>query len=162
MVAAGAAAGVAVAWTTSRVDSMKTRNDLSPELEDYLTAIYCLGGASVPVRPRDIAGFLGMHKSTVTAALKVLSARGLVEYAAYEPVRLTASGVDIAASLSACYEAVRRFLTTVLRMSGQDAADAAGMVGHLTTPEMANRLNALTDAMQSCPQAQLLRFAEVV
>ena len=65
---------------------------LTPSLEDYLETILLLVRRDRVARVRDIAGHMGVAMSSVTAALKSLSKRKLVNYDPYEVITLTASG----------------------------------------------------------------------
>ncbi|HAU38767.1 MAG TPA: metal-dependent transcriptional regulator, partial [Phycisphaerales bacterium] len=62
----------------------KRKPRLSPTLEDYLEAIYSEIRASRVARVRDIARALKVGMPAVTAALKTLARRELVNYEPYQ------------------------------------------------------------------------------
>jgi len=113
---------------------------LSPTLEDYLEAISRVISKSKVARVRDVAAAMGVHKSTVTAALKSLSEKGLVEYSPYEVTTLTASGREAASEVLQRHELIREFLTDVLLID-EDVADAnACRMEHAMEPQVLERL----------------------
>ena len=70
-----------------------SKNDkLSASLEDYLEAIYNLAAEFNVVRSKNIAELLGVSKSSVTGAMRVLKKRGLANYKPYDCITLTESG----------------------------------------------------------------------
>jgi len=73
---------------------------LSASLEDYLEAIWHVEAAKGAARAKDIADRLGVNASSVTAALQTLAERGLVNYAPYDIVTLTAAGRPAAVSVT--------------------------------------------------------------
>ncbi len=67
---------------------------LSASLEDYLEAIFHIVEAKGAAKPRDIVHELKIGASSVTAALKSLAAKDLVNYSPYDIVTLTKAGAD--------------------------------------------------------------------
>ena len=65
---------------------------LSATQEDYVETIFRLAEENRVARVKDIAAHLGVHKSTVTGALRSLSEMGLVNYEPYGYITLTAVG----------------------------------------------------------------------
>lgn len=145
---------------------LRTRNKLSPELEDYLAVILRLESGEGGARSSDIASMLSVHKSTVTAALKTLAEKGLISYRAYRPVSLTERGRLVALDVTRHYASVKRFLTSVLHMREDEAGSAAGTIGHVLTADLVSRLDALATASTSqrlttCPPCQWLCSANL-
>lgn len=71
---------------------------LSESLEDYLEAIYHIVSQKQAARATDISKRLNVNPSSVTGALRSLADKGLVNYAPYDIVTLTAEG-SVAARL---------------------------------------------------------------
>ena len=94
---------------------------MSAALEDYLEAIAELTREQPGARVRDIAARVGVHKSTVTAALHSLSDKGLVDYRPYAAATLSAAGRVLADEIRRRHRILRRFFRDVL---GLDAATA--------------------------------------
>ena len=100
---------------------MSDSPQLSSTLEDYLEAILALSEVGGDARVRDISERLSVHKSTVTAALKTLSEKGLVDHEPYGAVVLTDAGRLIAVRVARSHAVVKSFLQEVLLV---DAATA--------------------------------------
>ncbi len=89
---------------------------LTSALKGYLQAIYCLQRDKGVARVRDIARMLDVHKSTVTGTLHRLGDMGLVDYAPYEPVKLTDRGRSLARCLEERQGVLADFLCRILNV----------------------------------------------
>lgn len=111
---------------------------LGRSAEDYLEAIGMLSKPDGSAQPRDIAEHLGVRMPSVTAALKKLAAEGLITYAPYAPVQLTAQGRAYAERVITAHRTLQRFMHEVAGLSAERAAQAACQMEHfLTEPEIA-------------------------
>jgi DtxR family Mn-dependent transcriptional regulator len=122
---------------------------VSAVLEDYLEAIAELAGTSGAARSRDIAERLRVHKSTVTAALHSLAEKGLVHYAPYAAVSLTAAGREVAGKVCRRHRVLRRFLGEILGMAATGADETACRLEHAVDPECLDRLLRLGEFLES-------------
>jgi len=122
---------------------------VSAALEDYLEAIAELGRGAAPARSRDIATRVRVHKSTVTAALRSLSAKGLVIYTPYAAVQLTDAGRRVAAQVCRRHRQLRRFLGEVLGLASGEADATACRVEHAVDREVVDRLVRLGEFLES-------------
>ena len=138
---------------------MREMQPLTSTLEDYLEAVFVLSSDSKGARVDDIAAHVGVHKSTVTAALHALSGRGLVDYVPYRPVSLTSRGRRLGATIRGRHKTLRRFLTDVLGIEGALAEDTACRMEHVVPPEVVERFTSFTDFVEACPHASG-RFSE--
>jgi len=68
-------------------------------VKDYLLIIYALQRRNKVARVRDVAKYLGLTKSVVTEAVKVLMQKGLVKHERYSYIELTPDGESIAEPL---------------------------------------------------------------
>lgn len=91
--------------------------------EDYVESILALIRDGQVARVRDIARSLGVGMPSVTAALKSLAKRKLVNYEAYQFITLTDRGRELAEEVRQRHEVIRHFLTEVLGLD-RTAADA--------------------------------------
>lgn len=114
---------------------------ISPALEDYLETILGLVHAKGAARARDIADALAVHKSTVTAALRSLAAKGLITYSPYENAMLTPTGRRIAAKVARRHGGIRRFLTDVLLLDERTADENACRMEHVMDQQVTDRLD---------------------
>jgi DtxR family Mn-dependent transcriptional regulator len=117
----------------------KSKN-LSASLEDYLEAIFNLAGESNVARSKDIAESLGVSKSSVTGALRVLKAKGLVNYKPYDYVTLTDSGVAQATRVARKHNIIKSFFVNILGVDAELAQEAACKAEHALGPEVIARL----------------------
>lgn len=129
------------------------RDKLTASLEDYLEAILLLVRRGRVARVRDIARRLDVGMSSVTAALKVLSKRKLVNYDPYQVVTLTDGGRDLAEQISRRHELLRRFLTGVLGLDAESADINACRMEHAMDNTVLDRLRSFAEFIQCCPRA---------
>ena len=102
----------------------------SASIENYLEAIAALTDAKGCAKTVEIAQALGVKMPSVTAALKVLAAKGYVTYAAYQPVKLTPKGRTIARGIARRHALLRRFLTDALGLAADHADTLACRLEH--------------------------------
>ncbi|MCK4276827.1 MAG: metal-dependent transcriptional regulator [Phycisphaerae bacterium] len=119
----------------------KGRKDLSGSLEDYLEAILELSAQGQVARVRDIAKRLGVSMSSVTAALRALSKRRLVNYDPYEVITLTDRGRAAAQQVRQRHQVIRSFLTEVLHLDERRADANACRMEHGVDDVVLSRLS---------------------
>jgi DtxR family Mn-dependent transcriptional regulator len=112
---------------------------LSSTLEDYLEAIFRLEKVKRTARVRDIAQTVGVSKSTVSAALKSLAGKNLVEYEPYEFIQLTPEGREKAAKIVLNHYVISHFLQSVLALSRETAERIACEFEHAVDQEVIRR-----------------------
>ena len=142
---------------------MNDESRVSATLEDYLETILALSQVGGDARVRDISERLSVHKSTVTAALKTLSEKKLVEHEPYGAVVLTDAGRLIASRVARNHAVVKRFLQEVLLVDAQTAEDNACRMEHVMDKAVLDRLVAFAEFMRSDSEPSgnpLLRFAD--
>lgn len=125
--------------------SSDSPDNLSASLEDYLEAIYDLSGDETTARSKDIAQRLGVSRASVTGALRMLSAKGLVHYQPYGCITLTDSGRQLAARIARRHAILNQFFSDVLGVDPQLAHEAACRAEHSLCPEITPRLRAFLD-----------------
>jgi DtxR family Mn-dependent transcriptional regulator len=125
---------------------------LTPALEDYLEAIYNLCRFNKAAHSRDIAEALNVHKSTVTAALRSLGNMGLINYAPYEAVTLTAEGRKKAENVVWRHKALRDFFVDVLKVDEEMAETAACGMEHSVPAEIVEKLAEFAAFIEKCPR----------
>jgi DtxR family Mn-dependent transcriptional regulator len=114
--------------------------NLSASLEDYLEAIFNLARESNIARSKDIAKLLGVSRSSVTGALRVLKKKGLANYKPYDYVTLTESGQAAAAEIAGKHEILKSFFVNVLGLKADVAQQAACKAEHALGPEIIVKL----------------------
>ncbi len=113
---------------------------LTTALEDYLVTIFKLEAAGGAARASDIATAQNVSRSTVTSALKALSARGLIEYSPYSHIRLTPQGEPLAREIAHRNLILRRFFQDVLMLDQEVASATACRVEHAVDDQVIKRL----------------------
>ncbi|MCE5277401.1 MAG: metal-dependent transcriptional regulator [Planctomycetaceae bacterium] len=127
-------------------------HELSASQEDYLEAVCLLVQRNKVARVRDIADHMKVGMPSVTAALKNLSARGLVNYDPYEVVTLTGPGEQVAQQITRTHTFLRRFLIGVLGVSAASAEANACRLEHAVDAELLERLRSFAEFIEHCPR----------
>ncbi|OFW61739.1 MAG: hypothetical protein A2133_06315 [Actinobacteria bacterium RBG_16_64_13] len=133
------------------MSSLAPDTRLSESLEDYLEAILSIEGEKQAARPKDIARRLSVSPPSVTAALQNLAARGLVNYAPYDLVTLTARGRRLASDVRRRHEVLRRFFNDLLKLDLREADDVACHMEHALPPHVLTRLVEFMDFVNDSP-----------
>ena len=133
---------------------MPPKHRVSATQEDYLEAILNLAGERGTARAGEIARALSVHKSTVTAALKALSARGLIHYAPYGVASLSLHGRKMAMEIARRHRLIEKFLTDILLLSPGVARRNACRMEHAIDGETIERLAAFAEFLQNHPMAE--------
>jgi Mn-dependent DtxR family transcriptional regulator len=137
---------------SSRVTVDKSDDSkLSASSEDYLEAIYQLGGATGSVRSVDLAIKLDVSKASVNKALTTLKAAGLVEQPHYGDITLTKIGINYARGVLSRHEVLSSFLIDVLKIPEDIALEEACKMEHAISD---NTLKSWVDFMQDWYQSQ--------
>jgi DtxR family Mn-dependent transcriptional regulator len=116
------------------------RKKLSASLEDYLEAIFNLADGTEGARCKDIADSLGVARSSVTGALRVLGEKGLANYRPYGCVTLTETGQAAAAEVVRKHNILKSFFIDVLGVDPEVAQATACKAEHALGPEIIGRL----------------------
>jgi len=132
---------------------MRPPRSSSLSFEDYLETLLRLQERQGAVRVGELAAALGVHKSTVTATLKALAARGLVAHTRYAAAQLTASGTAIAAQTTAHHKLIRDYLTRMLLLDPAAADANACRMEHILDAAVIARLEAVARFAAARPRA---------
>ena len=125
---------------------------LSASLEDYLEVILHVVEEKGAARPKDILQELKIGASSVTAALKSLAAKDLVNYEPYDIITLTESGERIARDVAHRHATLRTFLMRVLAADPNLADEAACRMEHAVPKELVERLVSFLEFVEMCPR----------
>jgi DtxR family Mn-dependent transcriptional regulator len=88
---------------------------------------------------------LGVSRSSVTGALRVLKKKGLANYKPYDYVTLTESGQVAAAEIARKHNILKAFFVNVLGVEPDLAQQAACQAEHALGPEIIARLLCFID-----------------
>lgn len=131
---------------------MASGSTLSSSLEDYLETIYLIVREQGVARCKDIASRQGVKGSSVTEALKMLSANDLVNYQPYGTITLTPAGEILATEVLYRHETLRDFLTGVLAVDPEAADSAACRIEHVISADIIERIMGYTRYVKECKQ----------
>lgn len=129
---------------------------MTPNKEDYLKAIYQLGGEKVLVNNKQIAEALKVAPASISEMLGKLSRENLIEYEPYKGSRLTQEGLRVAVSLVRGHRLWEVFLIRHLGYSWSEAHEDAELLEHITPPRLASRLNRFLNYPAYCPHGSAI------
>lgn len=124
--------------------------------QDYLKALYLLGGDSRPVPTRDLAQRLGISSPSVSEMVVRLTAQGLVEHDRYRGQQLTREGRKVALELVRHHRLLEMFLVRVLGYSLDEVHDEAERLEHVISERMEERIFELLGRPQLDPHGHVI------
>lgn len=119
--------------------------------EDYLKAIYELGGDKHKVGTKSIATSLRVSQPSVSEMIKKLVKEGYVDYELYKGVALTPQGLERAKRVKRRHLLWEVFLVEKLGYNWEDVHDEAEILEHVTSRELEERLDQYLDYPATCP-----------
>src|SRR5438477_11233058 len=122
------------------VEQLERRSTFTRSQEDYLKALYLLGGGERPVPTRELAQRLGISRPSVSEMVTRLSAQGLVEHDRYRGQQLTRDGRKVALELVRHHRLLEMFLVRVLGYSWDEVHDEAERLEHVISERMEQRI----------------------
>jgi DtxR family Mn-dependent transcriptional regulator len=131
----------------------------SATLEEYLEAIYKLSALG-EVRPTAVSETLGVSGPTVTATLKRLEERGLVERPGGGVV-LTEAGREEALSIVRRHRLAESFLVDVLGLGWDEAHEEACRLEHALSPRVQEALERFLEYPERCPHGHPIPDADL-
>jgi DtxR family transcriptional regulator, Mn-dependent transcriptional regulator len=108
--------------------------------QDYLKALYLLGGAERPVPTGELAQRLGISSPSVSEMVTRLSAQALVEHDRYRGQQLTKEGRKVALELVRHHRLLEMFLVRVLGYSWDEVHEEAERLEHVISERMEQRI----------------------
>src|SRR5438067_10611072 len=120
--------------------TQEKRSAFTRSQEDYLKALYLLGGGERPVPTRELAQRLGISSPSVSEMVTRLTAQGLVEHDRYRGQQLTREGRKIGLELVRHHRLLEMFLVRVLGYSLDEVHDEAERLEHVISERMEQRI----------------------
>ncbi len=142
---------------TKSGEKMTHKAELSESLEDYLEMILMLSEKEGHVHSKALAEAMKVKTPSVTGALQLLAADGLIRYTPYMPVVLTEKGRLRAEKVVKRHMAIKDFLVSVLGINDAEADETACRMEHAVGETIAERLAALSVLMSTCHRAEALK-----
>ena len=119
--------------------------------EDYLKAIYELGGEKNRIGTKNIASALKISAPSVSEMIKNLVQEGYIEYELYKGVKLTEKGLDEALRIKKRHLLWEVFLVEKLGYEWEDVHEEAEILEHITSPKLEEKLDKYLNYPKACP-----------
>ena len=119
--------------------------------EDYIKAIYELGGEFKRISTKEIAENLKISPPSVSEMLRKLEEEDLLQYKVYRGVMLTAKGIYEALRIKKIHILWEVFLVDMLGYDVADVHEEAELLEHITSPKLAAKLDEYLDYPKVCP-----------
>ncbi|MCG9479609.1 MAG: metal-dependent transcriptional regulator [Actinomycetia bacterium] len=129
-------------------------NKLSPNIEDYLEAIYEIDTAEDQVRVKDIAHKLDINPASVTEILYKMQDLDLTDHQRYGKVTLTSKGYAIAKKIYARHRVLVEFFTDILGVDRNQAETDSCKIEHTISDATMKRLVKFIEFIQRNPHGK--------
>src|SRR6478672_6494000 len=126
-------------------------NTLTKSERETLKAMYRLTKAGADAHTGDLADSLGVSPGTVTATVKRLADRGIVDHKPYRGVELTVVGRQAAIAAIRRHRIVERFLADMLGYAWNEADRLAASFEHDLPQEVEDRIFVALHRPVTCP-----------
>lgn len=124
---------------------------ITAQAQEYLEAIYRLGGQNAPVPLADLAERLGLTAPSVNEMVRRLEEQQLVDYVPYKGVQLSADGVCEALEVIRRHRLWERFLTDLLGLPWDMVHEEACRLEHAASNRVTEKLAELLNHPDRCP-----------
>lgn len=111
--------------------------------ENYLKALLSLSNESGEVNVNDLSKRLDIKMPTVTSMMKKLSAKKLVHYESYKPLRLTEKGKKEAALIIRKHRLTEMYLVEKMGFGWEQVHEIAEQIEHIQSPELFAKMDEL-------------------
>lgn len=132
----------------------------SESVENYLEAIYRIGGETGTVNTCDLAEQLKVTPPSVTTMLRRLSRDGFIKHIRYRGISLTQLGFEMASSTIRRHRLSERILTDVFGIPWERVHEFAGKLEHVLTGELEEKAYEILGEPERCPHGSLLEGSE--
>ena len=120
---------------------MSSMDALSESAEMMIKNINELASNGKRVRTSDLSSKTELKPASVTEMIQRLGEIGLVDYEPYHGVHLTKQGQHVADVIDHRFNILQRFLTEMLGVEKEEAAEVACRMEHILTRDVENRLS---------------------
>ena len=111
--------------------------------ENYLKALFNLANDKGEVNVNELSKRLGIKMPTVTSMMKKLTAKKLVHYESYKPLRLSEKGKKEAAIIIRKHRLTEMFLVQQMGFGWEDVHPIAEQVEHIQSPLFFEKMDEL-------------------
>lgn len=130
---------------------MKSSEEVTPVVEEYLECIYRLQEKEGMARTSSIVKSLRVAPGTVTNTVEKLEEEGLVTHVSYRGVKLTEKGRRIALQVVRRHRLSERLLVDILKMDWERVHETACRLEHSLTDEVVKHLEKALNYPKTCP-----------
>src|SRR2546430_6198010 len=116
------------------------RRRLSQAQEDYLKALYQLGGSQGSVSTSQVAERVGVSAASATEMITKLAGLGLVVHDRYRGVALTPNGLAVALEMVRHHRLLEMYLTRKLGYTWDEVHEEAELLEHVISERMEERI----------------------
>lgn len=120
-------------------------------VQDYLAAIYDLGGSGQPVIGARLAKHLRVSPPAVTEAVQRMARAGYVRLGPGKAIALTRKGRALAEVMARRHRLLERWLTDILGLDWTEAHEEAHRLEHALSPRVEERLATILGMPSTCP-----------
>jgi len=124
-------------------DAAAVSGTLTAPVEDYLKAIYAIGGGSGAAATNDIAQRLDLAPASVSGMVRRLADQGLLAYERYHGVKLTESGRRAALRTLRRHRVIEAYLAQALGYPWDRVHEEAERLEHAASDELVDRMAAM-------------------
>lgn len=125
--------------------------EATASVQDYLAAVYDLGGTGKPVIGARLAKHMKVSAPAVTEALQRMARAGYIRLGAGKQVSLTKKGRVTAEMMARRHRLLERWLTDSLGLDWTEAHEEAHRLEHALSPRVEDRLAAILGMPSTCP-----------
>lgn len=125
--------------------------------EDYIKAIYELGGEKNRISTKKIAKALDISAPSVSEMIKKLVDEGFIEYELYKGVILTVDGLREALHIKKRHILWEVFLVEKLGYKWEDVHEEAEILEHITSEKLERHLDRFLNFPKTCPHGTPIR-----
>ncbi|WEG74301.1 metal-dependent transcriptional regulator [Vagococcus intermedius] len=129
---------------------------MTPNKEDYLKLIFELGGYEKKITNKSIVAGLNVSAASVSEMISKLEKQDFVKHSPYQGVQLTDLGLQHASSLVRKHRLWEVFLVEHLNYSWNEVHEEAEVLEHVTSSELASRLESYLDFPKACPHGGVI------
>ncbi len=135
----------------TRVTPRARSAEHSASVQDYLGAIYDLGGTGHPVIGARLAKHMHVSPPAVTEALRRMAGAGYLRLGPGKEISLTRRGRALAEVMARRHRLLERWLTDILKLNWTEAHEEAHRLEHALSPRVEERLAAILGMPSTCP-----------
>ncbi len=119
--------------------------------EDYLKALYELGGAEGTVANKDLAKKLNISPPSVSEMLLRLHNDGFIHYEKYKGIKLSTQGIHAAEKIKRSHHLWEVFLIEKLGFHEDEVHEEAEKLEHVTSKKLQEALDRFLEYPELCP-----------